>query len=125
MLGPVGLLAWLISARSHRMGALVEVVGDLPPYVFGMVIALLVVILVPSVGQDNRLLLLSFYGLHFTLVLFLYQAPLLALFWILRRTGSQPSLTENINCRINPNQKTGMAIPRKDKPVPMKSNRLY
>jgi choloylglycine hydrolase len=78
VLGPAGLLAWLISARSRRTRALVEVVGDLPPYVFGMVAALLMAILVPSAGQDNRFLLLAFYGLPFTLALFLYQAPLLA-----------------------------------------------
>ena len=36
-------------------------------------------------------------------------------------TGSQPSRTEKINWRIKPNQKTGMARPRNEVPVPTAS----
>jgi hypothetical protein len=78
VLGPVGLLVWLIAARSRRPRALVETVGDLPPYVAGMVVALLVAVLGPTSGQDDRLKLLVFYGVPLTTGLFLYQAPLLA-----------------------------------------------
>jgi hypothetical protein len=78
LLGPFGLLAWLIAARGRRPRALVETVGDLPPYVAGMVVALLVAVLGPASGQDVRLMLLLFYGIPLTTGLFLYQAPLLA-----------------------------------------------
>jgi hypothetical protein len=78
LLGPVGLLAWLVAARGRRPRALVETVGDLPPYVAGMVVALLVAVLGPTSGQDARLQLLLFYGVPLITGLFLYQAPLLA-----------------------------------------------
>ena len=78
VLGPVGLLVWLIAARGRRISALVEVVGDLVPYVVGMVAALLTVILVPVVSQTSLLQLFAFYGFPLTIGLFLYQAPLLA-----------------------------------------------
>jgi hypothetical protein len=78
VLGPVGLLVWLIAARSRRARALAETVGDLVPYVVGMVAALLTVIFVPTVSQTSLLQLLAFYGFPLTIDLFLYQAPLLA-----------------------------------------------
>ena len=78
VLGPVGLLAWLFAARGRRPRALVETVGDLPPYVAGMVVALLVAVLGPMSGEDDRLKLLAFYGVPLATGLFLYQAPLLA-----------------------------------------------
>ncbi len=78
VLGPVGLLVWLIAARGRRASALVEAVGDLAPYVVGMVAALLMVVLVPGIGQNTLLQLLAFYGLPLTIGLLLYQSPLLA-----------------------------------------------
>jgi hypothetical protein len=78
VLGPVGLLVWLIAARSRRASALVEAAGDLPPYVVGMVVALLTVVLVPGISQNPLLQLLAFYGIPLIIGLFLYQAPLLA-----------------------------------------------
>ena len=78
VLGPVGLLVWLIAARGRRPSALVETAGDLVPYVVGMVAALLTVALVPTVGQSSLLQLLAFYGFPLSIGLLLYQAPLLA-----------------------------------------------
>jgi len=78
VLGPVGLLVWLFAARSGRASALVEVVGDMVPYVIGMTAALLIVILVPVVSKNSLLQLFALYGLPFVIGLFLYQAPLLA-----------------------------------------------
>ncbi|MBN2389076.1 MAG: hypothetical protein JXR84_00035 [Anaerolineae bacterium] len=79
VLGPVGLLVWLIAARGRRTSALMEVAGDLIPYVVGMVTALLVVVLVSEVSQNALLQLLAFYGLPLVVGLFLYQGPVLAL----------------------------------------------
>ncbi|MCK4449043.1 MAG: hypothetical protein KAX26_00475, partial [Anaerolineae bacterium] len=78
VLGPVGLLVWLIAARGCRMHTLVETVGDLPPYVVGMVAALLTVVLVPAISQNPLLQLLAFYGIPLSVGLFFYQSPLLA-----------------------------------------------
>ena len=78
VLGPAGLLVWLITARGHRTSTLLEDVGDLPPYVVGMVAALLAAVFVPGISQNTLLQLLAFYGLPLTIGLFLYQAPLLA-----------------------------------------------
>jgi len=83
MLGPVGLLVWLTAARGRRTSALVEAVSELPPYVVGMVAALLTFLLASAIGQSSLLYLPAFYGLPLTIGLFLYQAPLLA-----RATGS-------------------------------------
>jgi len=97
VLGPVGVLVWLIAARRHQTGSeaesagpdarralqvwrrtLVETAGDLPPYIVGMVIALLAVVFVPGLSQNDLLQLLAFYSLPLVIGLFLYQAPLLA-----------------------------------------------
>jgi hypothetical protein len=78
VLGPAGLAAWLLSAQRRRARNLLAVVGDLPPYVTGMVAALLVTLLVEKVGQDSLIQLLAFYGLPLVIGLFFYQAPLLA-----------------------------------------------
>ncbi len=40
-------------------------------------------------------------------------------------TGSHPSHTPKTSCRMRANQKTGMAIPRNENPVPTWSNALY
>ena len=78
VLGPAGLLVWLITTRGRRPSALVEAVGDLVPCVVGMVAALLTAVLVPGISQNTLLQLLAFYGLPLTIGLFLYQSPLLA-----------------------------------------------
>jgi hypothetical protein len=78
VLGPLGLLIWLIVARGRQPSPLVETVGDLVPYVVGMVAVLLAAVRVPEFGQNTLLLLLAFYGLPLSVGLFLYQAPLLA-----------------------------------------------
>jgi hypothetical protein len=78
VLGPVGLLAWLIAARGRRTSAFVEAVGDLAPYVIGVVAAFLAVILVPAVDQNSLLQILAFYGIPLFVGLLFYQSPLLA-----------------------------------------------
>jgi hypothetical protein len=78
VLGPVGLLVWLIDARGRRPRALVETVGDLVPYVVGMVAAPLTALLVPGIGQNLGAVLLTYYGIPLTVGLFFYQAPQLA-----------------------------------------------
>ena len=82
VLGPLGLLARLLArrfaARGRRISAFVEAVGDLPPYVVGMVAALLMVVFVPGLMQNQLLQLVAFYGIPLAAGLFLYQPPLLA-----------------------------------------------
>lgn len=88
VLGPIGLVVWLIAGRNelgdaelvHRTGprALVEVVGDLPPCVVGLVAAILAVILVPALGGGSPLQLLVIYGLPLLGGLLLIHGPLLA-----------------------------------------------
>jgi hypothetical protein len=63
VLGPVGLLVWLIAARGRQASALVEAVGDLAPCVAGTVVALMAVVLVPGISQNPLMQLLAFYGL--------------------------------------------------------------
>jgi hypothetical protein len=77
VLGPVGLLVWLI-ARSRQARTLVEVAGDLVPCVVGMVAAVLMVIFMPGFNQSALWQLLAFYGLPLVTGLFLYQGPVLA-----------------------------------------------
>jgi hypothetical protein len=83
VLGPAGLLAWLIVTRGRRMGTLVEAAGDLPPTVAGMVVALLTAVLLSGISQNHLLQLVAFYGIPLSVGLFFYQSPLLA-----RATGS-------------------------------------
>jgi len=90
VLGPVGLLVWLITTRGRCSDTLMEAAGDIPPYVVGMVTALLTIVLVQNVGQDNLLQLLAFYGLPLFIGLFLYQAPLLA--WVTRSSYARSVL---------------------------------
>jgi len=54
-------------------------VGDLVPYVCGLVVALLAAVLVPPIGQTSWLQLLAFYSLPLVGGLVLYQGPVLAL----------------------------------------------
>ena len=79
MLGPFGLLVWLIAAGGRRARALVEVAGDVIPTVIGMVAALLAGVVVPAIGQTTSLQLLALYGLPLFGGLTLYQGPILAL----------------------------------------------
>jgi hypothetical protein len=78
VLGPAALPAWLLSARGRRPQALVETLGDLPPYIVGMVGVLLWAVRVPEFGQNSGLVLLALYGIPLAAGLLLYQAPLLA-----------------------------------------------
>jgi hypothetical protein len=87
VLGPLGLLARMlvdpITGRGGRASILAEAVGDLPPYVVGLMTALLTVFLVPRVTQNQLLQLLVFYGIPVALALLFYQPLLLT-----RATGS-------------------------------------
>ena len=78
VLGPVGLLAWLMAAGGRRRPVLVETMGHLPPNIVGMVLALQVAARVPEIAQNPGLQLLMVYGLVFALGLLCNQAPLLA-----------------------------------------------
>ena len=79
VLGPLGLLVWLIAGDSRRASALIEAMADVVPCVVGMVAALLAAVRVPAIGQTSWLQLLAFYGLPLVVGLFLYQGPVLAL----------------------------------------------
>jgi choloylglycine hydrolase len=78
VLGPLGLLVWLMAGRGRRGGALVEAAGDLPPYVLGIVAGLLAALLVPEIRENKPVQLLTLYGIPLTVGLCLYQAPRLA-----------------------------------------------
>ena len=88
VLGPIGLLVWWIAGRGERRDteavpriwprALVEVVCDLPPYIIGLVAALLAVIFVPALSGPSPLQLLVIYGLPLGGGLLLIHTPLLA-----------------------------------------------
>jgi hypothetical protein len=84
VLGPAALVAWLIGARGRRPRALIETMGDLPPYVIGLVAVLLAAVRRPEFGQNSGLVFLALYVAPLAGGLFLYQAPLLA-----RATGSR------------------------------------
>jgi hypothetical protein len=56
----------------------VEAVGDLPPYVAGMVAALLTIVLVPGVIQNRLLQLVAFYSIPLSVAALFYQPLLLA-----------------------------------------------
>jgi hypothetical protein len=78
VLGPIGLLAWWVTARGKRRDALVETVGDLLPCVTGMVGALLIAVLASQTSYSALLQLFASLGLPLVTALFVYQAPLLA-----------------------------------------------
>jgi choloylglycine hydrolase len=88
LLGPVGLLVWLIAWRGQRRDAeaappiwwrtLVETTGDLPPYVVGLVVALLAAFLVPELSGGSLIQLLVICGLPLVCGLLLFHGPLLA-----------------------------------------------
>jgi hypothetical protein len=79
VLGPFGLLIWLIVTRIHPSDALVEIAGDLPPYVIGMVTAMMTLILLHNVGLNNLQQLLILLGVPLFISVFLVQTPILAL----------------------------------------------
>jgi hypothetical protein len=78
VLGPAALPAWLLAACGRRPRALVETMGDLPPYVVGLVGVLLAAVRRPEFGQNSGLVLLALYVLPLAGGLLFYQAPLLA-----------------------------------------------
>ncbi|UCC61799.1 MAG: hypothetical protein JSV36_13490, partial [Anaerolineae bacterium] len=88
LLGPIGLLAWSIAVRGQWRGAeaapviwrraLGEVIGDLPPDVVGLVVALLAAFVVPELSGSSLIQLLVICGLPLVGGLFLFHGPLLA-----------------------------------------------
>jgi hypothetical protein len=95
VLGPLGLIIlllvdngryradarapWLNRATPPRLWkiALLESFTDLPPYVVGVLVGFLILVLMPGLEQKKSLQLLVFYGLPLSLGLFLHRAPLL------------------------------------------------
>ena len=83
VLGPLGLLVWLIAGRKHSprpwQAALVEAAGHMPPVVVAYMLMLGMIILFPQ-AQANQLLPLLFVFIVPVLLGWLFfQGPLLAL----------------------------------------------
>ena len=83
VLGPLGLLVWLIAGRKHNprpwQAALVEAVGHLPPVVIAYMVMLGVFILFPLAQANQLLQLLFVFILPVLLGWLFFQGPLLAL----------------------------------------------
>jgi hypothetical protein len=83
VLGPLGLLAWLIAKRKQNSGpwqvALVEAVGHVPPIALAYMIMLAVVILDPQAQSNGPLQILFVFFLPLLLGWLFFQGPLLAI----------------------------------------------
>jgi hypothetical protein len=83
VLGPLGLLVWLIAGRKHNLhawqAALVEAAGYLPPVVVAYMVVLGVLIVFPQAQSNQLLLLLIVFILPVLLGWLFFQGPLLAL----------------------------------------------
>lgn len=82
ILGPLGLLIWLIAGRSRRTGnwraALVEAAGDVAPTIVAFLVAAVGLVLIPAARASQTVQLLLFFGLPPLVGLFVFQGPLLA-----------------------------------------------
>jgi len=82
ILGPLGLLAWLVAGRSRGAGgwrsALVEATGDVVPTVVAFTAAVLAIFLSPAAQASQPLQLMLFCGLPVLAGLLAFQGPLLA-----------------------------------------------
>jgi hypothetical protein len=83
VLGPLGLLVWLIAGRKHNprpwQAALVEAAGHLPPVVVAYMVILGVLIVFPQAQANQLLPLLIVFVLPALLGWLFFQGPLLAL----------------------------------------------
>ena len=96
ILGPLGLLAWLVAGRRQTPGpwqaALVEATGDVAPSVVAFMIMLAAISLVPA-AQSSQVQLLFIFVLPLLIGWLLFQGPLLAL---ASRQGYLRSLTQRL-----------------------------
>jgi hypothetical protein len=83
VLGPLGLLVWLIAGRKHNLrpwqAAFVEAAGHLPPVVVAYMVMLGVLIVFPQAQSNQLLPLLIVFILPALLGWLFFQGPLLAL----------------------------------------------
>jgi hypothetical protein len=83
ILGPLGLLVWLITGRKQRacpwQAALVEAVGHISPIAIAYMVMLAVFILVPQSQSSGPLQILFIFVLPLSLGWLFFQGPLLAL----------------------------------------------
>jgi len=83
ILGPLGLLAWLVAGRRQTPGlwqaALVEATGDVAPSVVAFMIMVAVILSVPAAQSSQLVQLLFIFGLPLLIGWLLFQGPLLAL----------------------------------------------
>jgi hypothetical protein len=83
VLGPLGLLIWLIAGRKKKAGAwqaaLVEATGHAPPIVLAYLVMLVVFIAISSAQSSGPLQILFIFVLPLLLGLLFFQGPLLAL----------------------------------------------
>ena len=83
VLGPLGLLVWLIAGRKQSprpwQAALVEAAGHMPPVVVAYMVMLGVIILFPQAQANQLLPLLFVFVLPVLLGWLFFQGPLLAL----------------------------------------------
>jgi len=83
ILGPLGLLIWLIAGRKRKAGSwqavLVEATGDVIPTIVAFVAAAIGLILIPGASGSELLQLLLFFGLPLFIGWFVFQGLLLNL----------------------------------------------
>ena len=82
ILGPLGLLIWLVAGRGRRAGnwqaALVEAAGDVTPTVVAFVAAAVGIVLIPGAQASQVLQFVLFFGLPLLIGWLVFQGPLLA-----------------------------------------------
>jgi hypothetical protein len=82
ILGPLGLLIWLVAGRGRRSGtwraALVESAGDVAPTALAYAAILAAIILVPAAQSEEVVQILIIFGGPLLVGLFLFHGPLLA-----------------------------------------------
>jgi hypothetical protein len=81
ILGPVGLLIWLVAGRKPRAGSwqpvLLEAVGDVSPTIVAYVVVAVGLVLVPGASNSTYAQLLLFFGFPLLIGWFLFQSLLL------------------------------------------------
>jgi len=82
ILGPLGLLIWLVAGRKRKPGnwqtVLVEATGDVIPAVIGYIAAAVGLVLVPSAFGSTLLQGMLFIGLPLLIGWLIFQGPMLA-----------------------------------------------
>ena len=97
ILGPLGLLVWLVAGRENKAGSwrvvLVEATGDVAPTVVAFMIFLVVAISMPAVQASDILQLLLILGLPPLVGCFVFHGPLLA---VATKTGYGHTLLQRL-----------------------------